>query len=750
MDKQTVYNGLTWCDIRMVGEHAVKMKPLPKDKKDIIFLEEDYENAYFDRERILKEQYKSLWFKFIPNETLLYKDATLTDDDGFLISLNTEDSDYIIATYEREMIRRTEGVHIRIANEIIWITGDFWFVLMWCKTKRPDKRSDYFDYRAYQRDFFYLIHHCNVSDHILGCFWSKAKKTGVTNLMWLYFLNKATMTKNVNLGNMNIDQDKGAKTFRDHFLYAYNGLIPALKADFKSKSENEGRITFGNKNSTKKGSRRSSNDEELNSTVMCVATAMNSFDVDVFTDQWYDEGPKVKQDFGAIYRSNSGGTRIQDFIVGKQWLTSYTPEVSGISFKACKSIFYDSELKTITPESNGKTKSMLICHHIPAYDSWATSFDKYGECNSADAKSKIQAERDSLKDRPQEYLKKVREYANTKKEAWSVADSSSVFDPLRLADLEFELDLEQRARQTFVEGELQWVKPLWEAGKKDQRPKGIFDRVIFVPITDEEKRRGKKAKLRIYNMPHSSELNLPLQTGRDEQNNVLPPKIFKQVGGVDPADFRDVGNFEEGSMIAMYAMSVHDPLLNAARRAVVTKTLTVEYFERPDSPIEWYEDIVKHIIFFGALSIVEANNATIATKLEDEGLGHYMLFKDQNGVITTYKADHNRTLKHIKNSNSGNTNTVSDLIMYISNYLLQGSPENGDIDYGKTIKSERLLKQLKEFDPNDTKKFDLAMAFGYCLWAHEVYIGILTMPDTSRYRENEVNAVIAALYGRTG
>lgn len=746
MDKQTVYNGLTWCDIRMVGEHAIKMKPIPADRNEIIFLDEDYENAYWDRDRILKQQYKDLWLKFIPNETLIYKDATLTDDDGFLVSLNTEDSDYIIATYEREMKRRTEGVHIRIGNEIIWITGDFWFVLMWCKTKRPDKKSDYFDYRSYQRDFFYIIHHCNVSDHILGCFWSKAKKTGVTNLMWLYFLNKSTMTKNINLGNMNIDQDKGAKTFRDHFMYAYNGLPPALKADYKNKSEVEGKITLGNRNATKKG-KRYSNDEELNTTVMCVTTAMNAFDVDVFTDVWYDENPKYKQDFGAIYRSNSGATRIQDFIVGKQWLTSYTPEVAGISFKASKQIFYDSELKTITKESNGRTKSMLICHHIPAFESWATSFDKYGECNTSDAKQKIQSERDALKDRPQEYLKKVREYANTKKEAWSVADASSVFDPLRLANLEFDLEEEQRARQTFVEGELQWVKPLWEAGKKDQRPKGIFDRVIFVPLTEEQKKGGKKPKLRIYNMPHTSDLNIPLQMGRDEEGNLLPPKIFRQVGGVDPADFRDVGNFEEGSLIGMYAMSVHDPSLNASMRKVATKTITCEYYERPDAPKEWLEDIVKHIIFFGCLSIVEANNATVATMLEDEGLGHYMLFKDVNGVITTFKANHNRTLKHIKNANSGNTNTVSDLIMYISNYLLEGSAEHGDIDYGKTIKSERLLKQLREFDPLDTKKFDLVMSFGYCIMAHEIYIGILTKPDNSAYKTNEVQAVLSALYG---
>ena len=43
------------------------------------------------------------------------------------------------------------------------------------------------------------------------------------------------------------------------------------------------------------------------------------------------------------------------------------------------------------------------------------------------------------------------------------------------------------------------------------------------------------------------------------------------------------------------------------------------------------------------------------------------------------------------------------------------------MDYGELNRSERFLKQAKEFDPKDTKRFDLVMAKGYALMCLENY-----------------------------
>lgn len=550
---------------------------------------------------------------------------------------------------------------------------------------------------------------------------------------------------------MSIDKDKAAKTFRDHFLYAYNGLPLALKPDFKSRSEADGIIVFG-KRYNSKASKRSTTDDELNTTVMCVATAMNAFDVDVFTDIWYDENPKYKQNFGEIYRSNIGGTSIQDFAVGKQWLTSYTPEQSGPSFTEAKKIFQDSELSTITEFSEGKTKSGLICVHIPAFKSWASSFNKYGKCNEVEAKIKITNILEALRDRPNEFLKMTRQYANTKRNAWSVGDASSVFDPIRLTELEMDLEELQRAEQTFEWGHFEWENKIWEVGKKDRRPKGIFGPVKWVPISDEDYRKGKEDKVRLYHKPYPQDVNQAILFGRDAYNNLLPPTRFNFCGGIDPADWKDATNMDVVSNVTIDTIAVHNTARNTAAGKIVTKIQYAEYMARPDNPNEWYEDIVKQILYFGQLTIIEANNGATATKLEEEGLGHYMLFKNQAGVICHYKANHKNLpvemggkLKHISNQKAGNVDIIADIILYIKSYLQRGNKDFGDIDYGALIRSERFIKQAKEFDAKETKRFDLVMAKGYALMCLENYDALLHQYKEEGFKENEVNAILGAL-----
>src|SRR5690606_27662183 len=136
--------------------------------------------------------------------------------------------------------------------------------------------------------------------------------------------------------------------------------------------------------------------------------------------------------FGEIYRSNSAGTSIQDFIVGKIFLTSYTPEDSGKSFMSALELFNDSELSTINKEKGEiQTKSKLICYHMEAHKSWWSAFDKYGRCNEKEAYMKIMARRESLKGKPKELMAETRMYAMNKREAWSVGGQGSIFDPIR-------------------------------------------------------------------------------------------------------------------------------------------------------------------------------------------------------------------------------------------------------------------------------------------------------------------------------
>jgi hypothetical protein len=746
--------GSNYKAIVRVGEHAVKMPQLTKDRRDVLFIDE--RDAYWRRD-LLIGQYKKIWWEFIPYHTKVYQDATLYDQDDILISLNKEDSDYIYRTYKEEMRRRNDGVFMKNGDDIIWLTGDIWFILMYCKTKRPDKK-DFFDFRMFQLEDSYLCNHIENNSLIGGLIESKPKKTGITNLRWLYLLNRATKTKNSNYGAMNIDQDKCAKTFRDHFMYAYNGLPSVWKAQIKSKSETDGRIVFGKQYGNSKKSRLMHNDaaDELNTTVMCVPTMSHAFDVDVFDINWYDEFPKYKTDFGDIYRSNNSGTSIQDQMVGKIWLTSYTPDESGPSFFSGKELYFNSELRTITERSNGQTKSKLICHHIPAYASWGTSFNKLGQCNEVDAMRKIQFGRDQFKDRPRELQAEIRKYANDKKEAWATGGGGSVFDNVRLSELLVDLEEEQRSaiETPYKEGKLEWRNKVWEIGLKNKRPKGVFDIVEFVPLTNQEMLAGEKGRLRIYNEIPRHLQNAALKNGKDEWGCLIPPSVFNYVYGADPTQYAANSEVIEGSKNAYTIKSRADDRLDSIHKGVASNRFDIIYFGRPELPHEAYEDLVKLIIYTGSLGIVEANVPTMATSLLEEGLGGFMLVRNDEGIITQWKrhmglAHETEKTYHLIRTTSNSADAKLLLEQFVASWksYIQ-KPMQGEKDYGKTLKDERIVNQLMNISLDKagaTRLFDLFMATGYAFLADAIYSALLLIDDEADYSKVNVQSVLRAL-----
>src|SRR5690348_45726 len=646
------------------------------------------------------------------------------------------------------MRRRREGVFFRNKDNVEWITGDHYFALMWCKMQRHDGMGDYADFRDFQKDFFYLIYHV-WSNYILGLFISKAKKTGITNLFWLYYLNRATMTKNKNYGYMNLDQNLAAKTFNDYFMYSYNGLIPALRPAFKNKSEVNGTITFGKAYRNSKKSLIVANDteDELNSSIACVPTKPKAFDVAVMKDIAFDEPTKYLYSFAEIWRTNKEAVKIQTKYNGRAWLFNYTPENDDGSFKEAREIFYDSELRTITPINNGQTNSGLICHHIPAYASWEGAFDKYGYCDEKKAIKEITNERLKVKSDKRALQAITRQYANTKKEAWNTLGAGSTYDNIRLGDLYTDVETEEKNNPTglYIEGNLEWVNQLWNLGLRNKRRKGELCPVRFVPLTEQDKEEGKTGKFRMYNAIPVIYQNAALTNGRDDYGILIPPERFMYALGGDPTNYAAGTEIIEGSKNCAYVMNMPDEMMDTKFRRIATKIILMEYYDRPELPDEAFEDFLMLIVYTGALTIVEANAPYVATRLMEEGLGRFMIIKDENGVMTTWKRwmglpnekDKKYQLIRTTSNSTYNKEVLEMMVRLIKNYIQK--PNKGEKDYGSMIKSLRLISQLMDFNALDTKTSDMHMAFGYTLMAIEVYTNMLL------YEENNEPIVIDAI-----
>lgn len=734
-----------------IGEHAVPI-PQPQSKDDILFY--DDHDPCWNRERLIRD-YRDIWFDFIPYHTKMDQKASLYDQDGILISLNTDDSAYIRRIYGQEIHRRRNGIHFKNGKDFEYLTGDHYFALAHGKTQRHDGNGDYFDYREFQRDFFYLIFLAWYFPYILGLFLSKAKKTGITNLFWMYYLNRSTMRFNKNFGYMNLDQDIAAKTFCDYFLYAYNNMVPALRPAYKNKSEKEGSIKFGNAYTNSKKARLMaySTEDELNSSVFCVACEPKSFDVAVMQDIAFDEPTKYKKSFHDIWTSNNQAVKIQSKINGRAWLFNYTEGKDTQSFREARKLFYDSERKTIRP-GREETSSGLICAHIPAYASWEGAFDRYGKCDEKKAMAEIQMERDRVQDDARQLQATKRQYANNKNESWGSAGTGNVFDPIRMGELraELELDMLHSLVPEYVEGHFEWENNIWNIDR-NRRRKGEFSKVRFIALTPEEMKSGKTDKFRMYQDVPLGHQNQGVKRGKDEYGCLIGPGRFTYIMGGDPTKYAAASEVIQGSKNAGFVINMPDEGKDAQRGSVVTKVLHIEYYARPEQPEDAFEDYLMCVLFTDALALIEANEPYVATRLMEEGMGSYMLVRDENGIVKIWERalglPHEADKKYQlikRTANAVNNEILETIVRLIKGYFKKPKPGSGEKDYGKTFRSDRALVQISDFDATDTKLSDLVMALGWCLFGIDIYVDILLFSNEDEYSIlGNMEAVLNAL-----
>lgn len=733
--------GLNYSKIVQIDEHIVTLPEPTKDRSKILFIDDKPEDAFWRRDT----SYPSVFFDFIPNHTKVYQDATLYDQDGILISCNKEDSDLIIRLYTQEIDRRRNGVFFKNGEDLEYLTGHHYFILQWMKMLGLPQ--DYGAFRKFQRDHFYLKNHVWSSEHILGLDCSKPKKTGLTQLEAGYYLNKSTLTKGQTMGIMSLKKDTAAGVNMRYFFHGLDGLPKLFQPQVKVRSDQDGYILFDKKpsRSAKAFLKADNNEDVLNSYVYCAPTKEAGFDSPLMNDIWFDEFPKYDTESKVeplkVFLRNQETVKIQDIINGKIWITSYPPETTTEGFKQAKKVYFESKLST--KNELGRTKTQMICYHISSINSYSSAFDKYGNCDKTKAYYLNDIERQAVKDDKVQALAKVRQYARTEKEAWSEGSVSSAFDPIRMADLIDELEDLLRSKRQYQIGHLEWANPLWNVGKMDKRPKGVFGAVRQILLSNDDIENGKEDKMFFFENIPANKVNLPLNYSKDDDGNLYAPTKAWAVTGIDPTDYQDAEAINEGSKNAMHTMIVHDELMNTAMRRIGTKVLFSEYFWRSDKPRETYEDFVKQIIFTGCMVVIEANKAAFATMLIEEGLGRYLLVRNEDGVICQWEPGIKYTL--IKTQGSGNTKTIEDLIKLGRTYLLEANPEYGEIDYGKLIKTLRLLQQLSGLDPAYTKIYDLAMSFLYTLFGHEHYMEILAKPQDENYSEDKVLAVLHAL-----
>lgn len=729
-----------------IGEHVFERPPLPKKRSDILFYDLPKEEAYWKRQDV-----PEVFLKFIPNYTELNANATLTDTNGLLASLNLEDSSIVINFYKQEIERRKNGVFFKNGDEIEYLTGHHYFMLQWCKLFGV--KEDYGRYMEFQRDVFYLIEHVWNGQFILGLFLSKAKKTGITQLFSCYYLNKSTMTRMQQMGIMSKKQDDAIDTNMMYYFHAFDGLPNAFKPTIESMAREEGSIKFGAKifrgtDAKKYALSQTYQESALKTRVFAAPTKPRGFDAPVMDDEWFDEIPKYLQESHVhpkeVFETNNAAVKKQADIYGKAWLTSYTPEEDDAGFQETKIIYDNSKLHT--KRGTNKTKSELICHHIPALYSYMSLIDKYGKCNEKEANKIIEEELQRVKGDPRSYQSIKRQLARNEREAWESGGAKSVFNIINLTSHLYDLEEEinQSPEPLGKPAYMEWENKLWEVGKKDRRPRNHFCNVRLIKLTEDDIMEGKAGRFTIYQDIPAQLANDCLRYGRDDNGNLIAPNRFVHIGGVDPTQYAAGKEVMEGSKNAAYTLNFHNELLNAYNKAIQSKVIISRYFFRPDAANESFEDILKDIIYYSKLVVVEANAPYVATRLIEEGMGNFMIVRNKEGVLVRWKpwmkiGEDFNLIK--RTANQDQNDLMETLVGLIANYI---ATDEEFLNYLKTIKDPELIKQLIHFDPKNTQVFDLVMAFGYALLAYQIYYQSLFEHEDYNDVKN-ITAILSAL-----
>lgn len=100
----------------------------------------------------------------------------------------TKDNADEFATYiYQEFRRRREGVWFMNYGEAVYIPGDYYFALQWCKMKDD---GAYMNFRYAQLNMFYHMKACDVDKRCLGQLFVKSRRTGFTYVELFRMLQK--------------------------------------------------------------------------------------------------------------------------------------------------------------------------------------------------------------------------------------------------------------------------------------------------------------------------------------------------------------------------------------------------------------------------------------------------------------------------------------------------------------------------------------------------------------------------------
>lgn len=714
-----------------IGEHIFILPQDPVTQDDVLFVKDKRENQRWRRQT----DFPKIFFDFIPGYTKENSDATLYDSSGVLRMVSVQDTEILHRLLVRELKRRVYGIHYMNDGDLNYLTGDHYFTLQWGQMHgytNPETNDGYGEYRQFQRDIFFFIQLCFQETNTFGGFIAKAKKTGVTQLMALMFLNRSTMIKEKRFLMMSKSHVDAKFTNMMFFQHGLEGLPPIMKPAIGNLNQStvsfdQPKIRFtGSKMNMQQQQIRAMQGSGYKTTVEAVPTKEDAMDGPKVYVAWKDEFPKYKNPGPKkVFDKSSESVKLQQTKYGTDFYTSYPPENDSAGFFEAKEIYFNSALSTLN--ELGQTKSGLLKFFVSALDSTEGTLDRFGRPDRTKAFYINDTDRKSVGNNRSEKQKKKRQYPRTEKECWESGGSGSTFDNIRLGMRDAELEEEENNGAVhFKEGFLEYTN-------------GEGSPLYFRELTQRQREENVEPYWRQYVPLLPEEVNrVILNQHRDWEGNLMPYRDNPFTGAIDPTDYKEKKDVLEGSKNAITVMNELDLIKNTRFGYNVTNALVLEFLFRADDPDEIEEEAVKVILYTGGYFIIEANKGWLFTRLKKRGLGNFLLYKDRKKKMI-------RTIEPGDELQPINTETesINEYCRAIARYFRE-PPTVEDIDWLAYFKSRRAIAQLMDFDPMATKVSDLVVALGYNLLAKEAIaaLRILWAQEDEQYEPGLMQSIV--------
>lgn len=696
---------------KQIGEHIIDI-PDWKPGMELLNQGLPYNECYWKRVKFPKLFYdvteETVQFSFL---------GTKYDENGKLITVSNEDSLMLQKLVIKDIHRRLNGVHIMIKDKIEWLPPGFYFFLQWFNQLDLPIDSEGFrmgSFRKIQMDILQLWEYVKHNPEIAGLILPKIKKCGITYLFAGDICNMFTIMSSKLFLLMSKDFSTCKLSQFSFIKYGYENL-PYLLKPVASKS-NETQISLGKPKDKKWQSKTG---KYLRSLLVACKTKVAAFDGPVPWICWWDEFPKtwkashvsVQQTFDKSVEA----VKFQQVINGKLLLTSYMPEEYDQGFQEGKDLCEGSLLRTIK-EGNLRTETNMIILPIYAHQSNQDCFDKFGDCDQERA-MKLTLQERSQKNTAVQIQSHKRQYPLTWNDMFANTGVGSIFDNINLSIHDSDLrDLDKQGIRPYKEGHLRWKNSTYEIG---MRPQGYFSEVYFEELTPEEIKNGKVGSFKIFTdleeIPDLKHLLNRVVREKIKRNGLFcPHKDNIGVLSVDPVDYKVASQVREGSLNASYGGFAFDQSYDSKAQMPISNTPLFEYNFRHEDPDVILEDMIKATLYWGFYAIIENNKGWIFTQFQKHGLRQFLIVRQADNSITPWKdfaefVGGNRPI-------STDESMIKAYIRSIQVYLKKPPIIDGEFVfpyYLKLLKSIDLLTQLMDFDSTNTRKFDLAVAFGY-------------------------------------